>query len=127
MPHFIVEYTDNIKQDGDIPSLLKKVNDVLISQRGVFPTGGIRSRAIELKDYVIADGMEDDAFIHAQLKIGSGRTEEEKKKVCDDIFNVLTDHFAELLKKRYIALSFELHEFQHATYKKNNIHTRYKK
>ena len=47
MPHFIVEYTDNIKEDANIPSLLKKVNDVLISRSDTFPIGGIRSRAIE--------------------------------------------------------------------------------
>ncbi|SFE82623.1 5-carboxymethyl-2-hydroxymuconate Delta-isomerase [Alteribacillus iranensis] len=126
MPHFIVEYTDNLKSEGDIPSLLQKVNDVIIDQGGVFPTGGIRSRAIELKDYVVADGKEDDAFVHAQLRIGGGRSDEEKKKVCDDIFQVMTDHFEDLLEKRYLALSFELHEFQHATYKKNNIHQRFK-
>ena len=126
MPHFIVEYTDNLKSEGDIPSLLQKVNEVIIRQGGVFPTGGIRSRAIELKDYVVADGKEDDAFVHAQLRIGGGRSDEEKKKVCDDIFQVMTDHFEDLLEKRYLALSFELHEFQHATYKKNNIHQRFK-
>ena len=72
MPHFIVEYTDNIKADADMRTLLKKANEVLIAQ-GAFPIGGIRSRAIELHDYVVADDTEDDAFVHATLKIGAGR------------------------------------------------------
>ena len=45
MPHLIYEYTDNLKAEGDIPGLLRKTNQVVLAQGGVFPTGGIRSRA----------------------------------------------------------------------------------
>jgi len=128
MPHFIVEYTDNIKEEADIPKLLKKVNDVLISRSNLFPTGGIRSRAVELHDYRVADGAEDDAFVHAILKIGAGRSAEHKKETCDELFEVIKDHFADLFSRRYLALSMELIEFsEEGTYKHNNIHKRFKK
>lgn len=128
MPHFIVEYTDNITDQANISGLLKKINDILISYGNIFPIGGIRSRAIELHDYRIADGAEDDAFVHATLKIGSGRTEADKKAACDELFAAITTHFAELYGKRYLALSMELVEFsERGTYKQNNIHNRFKK
>ncbi|MGV3489310.1 MAG: 5-carboxymethyl-2-hydroxymuconate Delta-isomerase [Tuberibacillus sp.] len=127
MPHVIVEYTDNIKEEARIPELLKKVNDILISYSPVFPVGGIRSRAIELHDYCVADGTEDDAFVHAALKIGKGRSAADKKAVCDDLFEMMKAHFADLFDQRYLALSLELYEFQESTYKYNNIHHRYKK
>ncbi|RSL33128.1 5-carboxymethyl-2-hydroxymuconate Delta-isomerase [Salibacterium salarium] len=128
MPHFIVEYTDNLKAEGDIPELLKKVNNVLIAHPDIFPIGGIRSRAIELNDYLVADGTEDDAFVHAQLKIGRGRTKEEKAMAGEKIFEAIEQHFEYLFDKRYLALSFEIQEFgEDGTYKKNNIHPRYKK
>ncbi|MFB7303677.1 5-carboxymethyl-2-hydroxymuconate Delta-isomerase [Heyndrickxia sporothermodurans] len=127
MPHFIIEYTDNIKEEARIQELLKKINDVLIS-KNIFPVGGIRSRAIELHNYCIADDSHDDAFVHASLKIGAGRSEEIKQATCNEIFNVMKDHFAHLYQHRYLALSLELNEFSEAgTYKLNNIHTRYKK
>lgn len=127
MPHFIVEYTDNIKKEADIPNLLKKVNNVLISRSHLFPTGGIRSRAIELQDYRIADGEEDDAFVHATLKIGAGRSPEDKKETCDELFKVIKEHFANMFARRYFALSMELIEFsEEGTYKHNNIHKRFK-
>ena len=127
MPHFIVEYTDNIREAGDIPGLLAKANQVLIAQGGVFPTGAIRSRAIELHDYVIADGTSDDAFVHATLKIGAGRTPEQKKNACDELFAMMKAHFAGLYAKRPLALSMELHEFDEAgTWKHNNSHARYR-
>ncbi|AZB42433.1 5-carboxymethyl-2-hydroxymuconate Delta-isomerase [Bacillus sp. FJAT-42376] len=127
MPHIIVEYTDNMKAKGDIPGLLKKINGVLLLRNDLFPIGGIRSRAIELTDYVIADGEEDDAFVHITMKIGAGRSEEDKKAVCDELFKRAMQHFQELASSRYFALSMELSEFAGETYKYNNIHERFKK
>lgn len=128
MPHIIVEYTDNIKKEARIASLLEKINRSLLENDGLFPIGGIRSRAIELNDYFIADGTGDDAFVHVTLKIGSGRAEEAKKAACDKLFDVMKEHFSDLFSKRYLALSMELYEFSEAgTYKLNNIHQRYKK
>lgn len=127
MPHFIVEYTDNIKDEVKLASLFEAVHQVLISRDSFFPVGGIRSRAIELHDYRVADGKEDDAFIHAILKIGAGRPEEIKKEVCEEIFGAMKEQFSELMSNRYMALSMELVEFSEAgTYKHNNIHARFK-
>lgn len=127
MPHIIVEYTDNLK-DANIPGLLKQINQVFISRNHIFPTGGIRSRAIELHDYCVADGQEDDAFVHVTLKIGAGRSECDKKETCDELFHVIKEHFAGQFANRYLALSLELVEFSEAgTYKHNNIHQRFKK
>lgn len=128
MPHFIVEYTDNIKDDVNIAKLFEEIHKVLIAKDTVFPIGGIRSRAIEVHDYRIADGAEDDAFVHAVLKIGAGRSEDIKKEVCDALFEVIKEHFSHLMSNRYLALSMELIEFSEAgTYKQNNIHSRFKK
>lgn len=129
MPHIIVEYTDNIQGEARIKELLKKINNILITEGDAFPIGGIRSRAMALHDYCIADGAgADDAFVHVTLKIGGGRSEELKKHVCDRLFKLVEDHFSTLFERRYIALSMELHEFSSfGTYKKNNIHQRYRK
>ncbi|CAH8772606.1 5-carboxymethyl-2-hydroxymuconate Delta-isomerase [Paenibacillus dendritiformis] len=126
MPHIIVEYTSNIKEEANIPSLLQTIHHVLLARRDSFPIGGIRSRAIELHDYLVADGAEDDAFVHITLKIGSGRSEQVKRNTCDALFDAVKTHFAPLFDQRYLALSLELAEFSEGgTYKHNNIHARY--
>lgn len=128
MPHFILEYTDNLGPEADIKGLLAKVNEVLIAQGGVYPTGGIRSRAIKLTEYSVADGKADDAFVHGTLKIGAGRSEAVKKRTCDALFDMIKAHFAALFAKRNLALSMELYEFDEGgTYKHNNIHARFRK
>jgi 5-carboxymethyl-2-hydroxymuconate isomerase len=127
MPHFIVEYTANLKADADIAGLLRKANKVLLAQDGAFPPGAVRSRAIELTDYCMADDEEDYAFVHATLKIGAGRTAETKKRACDDLFSMIKQHFEVQFAARYLALSMELYEFHEAgTYKHNNVHARFK-
>lgn len=126
MPHVIIEYTDNLAEETDIGVLLKNVNTTLLTHKDVIPIGGLRTRAIALHDYCVADGTEDDAFVHVTIKLGAGRSEETIKKVCDDLFETIKKHFAPIFEQRYLALSMEIFEFTRATYKQNNIHVRYK-
>jgi 5-carboxymethyl-2-hydroxymuconate isomerase len=129
VPHFIVEYTANIKEELDIPALLRQVNETLIAQNGVFPIAGIRSRAIELVDYCIADGRSEYAFVHATLKIGSGRSASTKAKVCEELFALLKSVlFTPGKEQRPLALSMELYEFdEDGTYRHNPLHARFRK
>ncbi|MFZ3578419.1 5-carboxymethyl-2-hydroxymuconate Delta-isomerase [Virgibacillus sp. DJP39] len=128
MPHITVEYTDNIENQANIGVFLKMINQSLISEGDTFTPGAIRSRAIKLTEYVVADGTaDDDAFVHVTMKIAPGRTPEVKKTACDHLFEMMQAHFADLYEKRYLALSLELFEFgEGGTYKQNNIHNRYK-
>ncbi|MEB8270246.1 5-carboxymethyl-2-hydroxymuconate delta-isomerase [Klebsiella grimontii] len=126
MPHFIAECTDNIREQADLPDLFSKVNDALAAT-GIFPIGGIRSRAIWLDTWQMADGQHDYAFVHMTLKIGAGRSLESRQDVGDTLFTLIKAHFAALMESRYLALSFELDEL-HPTlnYKQNNVHTLFK-
>jgi 5-carboxymethyl-2-hydroxymuconate isomerase len=127
MPHFVVEYTDNLGEEARIPELLTKANRVLMDQGGVFPPGGIRSRAIRITEYAIADQAADYAFVHGRLTIGAGRSEEVRRRVGDQLFALLKEHFADVFQRRPLALSFELAEFgDEGTWKHNNLHGRFR-
>ncbi|HAS1239860.1 5-carboxymethyl-2-hydroxymuconate Delta-isomerase [Enterobacter cloacae] len=122
MPHFIAECTDNIREQADLPGLFAKVNETLAAT-GIFPIGGIRSRAHWLDTWQMADGKQDYAFVHMTLKIGAGRSLESREAVGEMLFALIKAHFADLMASRYLALSFELDEL-HPTlnYKQNNVH-----
>ncbi|AKL01508.1 MULTISPECIES: 5-carboxymethyl-2-hydroxymuconate Delta-isomerase [Enterobacter] len=126
MPHFIAECTDNIREQADLPGLFAKVNEALAAT-GIFPIGGIRSRAHWLDTWQMADGRHDYAFVHMTLKIGAGRSLESREAVGEMLFALIKAHFAELMADRYLALSFELDEL-HPTlnYKQNNVHALFK-
>ncbi|WP_375602490.1 5-carboxymethyl-2-hydroxymuconate Delta-isomerase [Enterobacter hormaechei] len=126
MPHFIAECTDNIREQADLPGLFAKVNEALAAT-GIFPLGGIRSRAHWLDTWQMADGKHDYAFVHMTLKIGAGRSLESREAVGEMLFALIKTHFAALMAERYLALSFELDEL-HPTlnYKQNNVHALFK-
>ncbi|MCU6385486.1 5-carboxymethyl-2-hydroxymuconate Delta-isomerase [Enterobacter quasiroggenkampii] len=126
MPHFIAECTDNIREQADLPGLFAKVNEALAAT-GIFPIGGIRSRAHWLDTWQMADGKHDYAFVHMTLKIGAGRSLESREEVGEMLFVLIKTHFAALMASRYLALSFELDEL-HPTlnYKQNNVHALFK-
>ena len=126
MPHFIAECTDNIREQADLPGLFAKVNEALAAT-GIFPLGGIRSRAHWLDTWQMADGKHDYAFVHMTLKIGAGRSLESREAVGEMLFALIKAHFADLMASRYLALSFELDEL-HPTlnYKQNNVHALFK-
>lgn len=122
MPHFIAEYSANLETEADFPSLFEKVHKVL-GDSGVFPLGGIRSRAIRMDIFRMADAKHDYAFVHMTLKVGAGRDLATRKKVADELFETIKQHFAELQAKRLLALSFEMQELNaDLNYKQNNIH-----
>lgn len=71
----------------------------------------------------MADAKHDYGFIHMTLKVGAGRDLATRKKVADQLFATIKEHFADLQAKRLLALSFEMEELNaDLNYKQNNIH-----
>ncbi|MFL9903472.1 5-carboxymethyl-2-hydroxymuconate Delta-isomerase [Paraburkholderia fungorum] len=131
MPHLTLEYSANLVGEESIGRLCKALADCLDAQREneqrLYPLGGIRVRALRCEQYCIADGRADTAFLHANLKIGAGRSEAAKKATGDALFELIKRHFAAEFEKHGLALSLEINEFSEAgTWKHNNLHARLK-
>lgn len=123
MPHFTVEYSANLESEINFNQFFAQVHEQL-GQSGVFPLGGIRSRAIRMEHYRVADNQHDYAFVHCLLKIGSGRDLDTLKSEGDALFAVIEQFLEPLQAQRLLAISFEMQEIHPTlTYKKNNIHT----
>ena len=46
MPHVVIDYSENLGREADIPDLLKKMGAKLGDSGGIIPLGGIRIRAV---------------------------------------------------------------------------------
>jgi len=122
MPHFIAECTGNIRQQAELPRLFAEVNAYL-ADSGLFPLGGIRSRANWLDCWQMADGKHDYAFVHMTLKIGHGRSISQLQLVMTGLFELIKTHFAALMAARYLALSLAVEELHpQLNFKQNNVH-----
>jgi len=122
VPHFIVEYSGNLAGEIDTPVLFRKLH-VAAAATGVFPLGGIRSRAARRDEYRVADGHPENAFVHVVLRIGHGRDAETRKEAGEKLFAVICDHLAPIFDRRPLSISFEMQELDPVlNFKKNNIH-----
>jgi 5-carboxymethyl-2-hydroxymuconate isomerase len=122
MPHIIVEYSANLDRVLDIPRLVAAVHAAAL-ETGVFPIGGIRTRAERREVYVVADSHPDNAFIHVQARIGKGRTPEVRQKAAEYIFAVVKAETAKTFASRPLGLTFEIVEIDPVgSLKHNNLH-----
>jgi 5-carboxymethyl-2-hydroxymuconate isomerase len=122
MPHLIVEYSANLERDIDVSHLLAALHAAAL-ETGVFPIGGIRTRAARREVYAIADSHADNGFIHVQARIGTGRSPEVRQKAAEHIFAALKTATAGVFAERPLGLTFEIVEIDPVgSLKHNNLH-----
>ena len=109
MPHLTLEYTDNLQVD--VQPLLARLHAEVVAT-GAINLKGIKSRAIRLTDYRIADGNPDYAFVHVNLLIREGRSIEIQKEAARRVMAVLKDTFGHRFDKGYLSLSVDIKEMR---------------
>lgn len=101
--------------------LFENLTDTAVAT-GVFPLAGIRCRAHRCDHYRVADGNPQFGFVHLQVKLGPGRTEQEKQDAAEAIFQTLKNHLQPLYDQRGLAISFEMTELPVSLkYNHNNL------
>ncbi len=126
MAHIVIEYSAGLRERLALPALLSAVHQAALTT-GVFPVGGLRTRAYEAQHYVIADGHPDNAFVHLSLKVGHGRDLETRRRAGETIFEAACRHLAGIYQSQPLAISLEMQEIDPVlTFKKNNLHERVK-
>lgn len=120
--HIVIEYSAGLRGRLDLPPFLAAVHQAAL-ETGVFPIGGIRTRAYAAEHYVIADGHPDNAFVHLSLKVGHGRDLETRKRACEAIFEAACRHLGAVFEAVPLGISLEMQEIDPVlTFKKNNLH-----
>jgi len=124
MPHLTIEYSANLAAAVEIQALVDRLHAAAI-ETGVFPLGGVRSRAAACQHYRIADGDPEHAFVHVVLRIAAGRDAETRARAGQHVFDALSAMLAPLMAARGLAISFELQEIAPAwSARLNNLHER---
>lgn len=124
MPHLSIEYSANLNARIDIPSVCSLLKDVLV-RTGLFELGAIRVRAFCSDTYAVADELPQNGFIDLQLRIGRGRSIEERKRVGEAIVAAVRERLAPEFEAPHFALSLEIREIDpELSWKLNAIHPR---
>ena len=124
MPHLTVEYSGNLEGLTDMGALCHALHTAMLAS-GLFELGAIRVRARACPHYAVADLLPENAFADLILRIGKGRSEDEKKAVGQALMRAAEAHFAPQLATPHFALSLEVQEISAPfSWKTNAIHPR---
>lgn len=125
MPHLTLEYSANLEGRLDIQKLCS-IALAAAASTGVLEMPATRVRAIRCDHFAIADEHADNAFVDATLRMGRGRSEEQKAETGKVIYAAMREYCAPLYGSSYFALSLELREIDSAlSWKENGIKRRF--
>lgn len=124
MPHIVVEYSANL-EPGLSPRRLVDAIHAAALATGVFPIGGLRTRAARRDVFAVADGHPDNAFVAVVARIGEGRDAATRRRVAEALMAVLEAETATEFATRGLGLTVEIGEIDGtASLKTNNLHER---
>ena len=124
MPHIVVEYSANL--EGQIsPRRLVNALHAAALETGVFPLGGLRTRAERREVFAVADGDPENGFVAVLVRMGAGRDVGTRKRVATALMTVLESETATAFASRGLGLTVDVEEIDPAaSLKTNNLHDR---
>lgn len=124
MPHFTAEYSANLDSAVDMAAFCEHIR-VAMLETGLFELGAVRVRAFRTEAYAIADALPQNGFVDMSLRIGAGRSAEDKQRAGEQILAVASAFFAVQLAAPHFALSLEIREIDPVlSWKRNSMHPR---
>lgn len=115
MPHFTLEYSENILEQVDTHDVFKKLHTLLI-ENGPFNLSDIKSRAIRYKEFYVADGSASNAFVHLTLSIFKGRNINIRQAVGKALLEFLQNEFAHSYQELKCSFTVAIKEIDTDTY-----------
>ena len=116
MPQIKVEYSAGLGAGFDARAFARNMHDIVVEIAGA-DLGSCKTRLVPLDDHVIGDGAADEAMIHVDLRILTGRTDDQKTRLGEA---VLAAAVAAVDKPPHVQLQItvEVRELDRAHYHK---------
>ncbi len=127
MAHLTIQYSIELEKEYNIETFTEGLRATMCKTK-IFPVGGIRVRAWSTNKNAIADGNKNNKYVDLILRMGKGRTLDEKKKVGEKIIEFSKIFFSKEIENNYFALALEIIEIDtELSWKLNTIHARLNK
>lgn len=110
MPHLTLEYSANIIEKDNLLDLFPKCHAILVSSLPAAKLEACKSRAFCSDIYYIANGRPEYAFIHLDVKVMAGRSDENLQIASQQLLELLTAYFSASMKKYKLQISVEISE-----------------
>lgn len=119
MPHLIIEYSSNL---NDFPEarVLTELNAAVTASPEILNEADLKTRFVTVDRFAIGTSPEDRAFVHAQLRMLSGRNAETKQDLTGRIADVLR-RLAPRPAGVLVQLSVEIVDMDRSSYVKERL------
>lgn len=116
MPHIILETTSDLPENASVPDIL----EALVAKLSGMETIDAKSiKAYHTLRSVWSMGAgAPPGFAHCTVAVVTGRDDSLKKKIADEMYNVLKQQFAQSLEQGEVGITLELREMNKDTYRK---------
>ncbi len=115
MPHTTIEYSGNLGDQFGVADLLARFHGVLTEVGGIDLTN-CKSRVVALETYLIGDGDERHAFVHADVRFLEGRPPGVKRAIGAGLLRVLQEFFRGDAERFDLQLTVEIRDIQREAY-----------
>ena len=88
MPHLFIEYTDNLTGLNE-RDVMRELATAVCDHPCVADEADVKARIARLSSFHIGTQPEQRGFVHVQLRLLAGRTEQAKKELSDSLGAVL--------------------------------------
>ncbi|ARU05810.1 5-carboxymethyl-2-hydroxymuconate isomerase [Comamonas serinivorans] len=120
MPHLFVEYTDNLDGFPEVP-VLTALNATVIASGEVLDECDLKSRVTRTTRFAVGnDATASRGFVHAELRLLTGRTPEAKRDLSERIAAVLREHTPKP-EGMLVQLSVDVVDMDRAAYFKGRL------
>ncbi len=126
MPHIIVEYSANLEPALDPQALVDALHRTAIDL-GIAEAPAVRTRAERRDVFRVGDGNPANGFVHVVAGLRIGRPEEKRKALGEALLAVLNRELDAAFKAHPIAVTVEIHEIDHMTFRRNTVRERAEK
>lgn len=120
MPHLTLEYTDNIHTQINFEQLFSKLH-TLLHELANAEINSCKSRAIKLTNYFIGDGSKPEAFVHLDISLLAGRTDQAKQELGKLALALLEHYFHSETTLHTLQTSVKITDIPVEFYFKRNI------
>ena len=113
MPHLRLEHTIEISADVTSDLFKKLVN--ILTDNTTIQSSNCKSRTIKIKNHYMGSKHHNN-FIHLDIILLEGRSNDEKQKIGEKSLNLLKEYFQKILNENIPQISLEIREMKRNNY-----------
>ncbi|MBL0422628.1 5-carboxymethyl-2-hydroxymuconate Delta-isomerase [Ramlibacter sp. AW1] len=108
MPHIVVEYTANLAEHLDVRQLLTALHRAACAS-GHFLPSSVRTRAIQLDDYLIGDEHASNSMVHIVARVRP-RSDSQLRELGATLMEAVTGQLQQLQERLPLGITLEVQQ-----------------